>query len=96
MCMCGRYYLYSCQLKSFQFSPASNPCHLRGVNFYLALNALNFAESARPFGGLTVQQFAELYFSLGLQCHSLPLSGLFKVGCVLVALLPGFVQNVGI
>ena len=48
--------------------------NLHGTGFYLALNALNFAEADRPFRKLcNEQQLSEMFFSLGLQCHfSLP------------------------
>ena len=48
--------------------------NLHGMGFYLALNALNFAEADRPFRKLcNEQQLSEMFFSLGLQCHfSLP------------------------
>ena len=64
------------------FSPsATNSSHSRTVEFYLGLNALNFAETDRPFGNLSLQQFAEMYFAQGLQSHlSIPYGGgLFKV-----------------
>lgn len=39
------------------------------MGFYLALNALNFAEADRPFHRLSQQELAEMFFTLGLQCH---------------------------
>jgi len=47
--------------------------NLHGTGFYLALNALNFAEAARPYRSLSDRKLSEMFFSLGLQCHfSLP------------------------
>lgn len=48
---------------------ASNPTQLHGMGFFLALNALNFAEADRPFNRLSGKQLAEMYFATGLQCH---------------------------
>ncbi len=45
---------------------ATSGCGLRGLNLYLALNALNFAESAGS-------PQPEHYFSLALHMSSLPL-----------------------
>ena len=42
--------------------------NLHGRGFYLALNALNFAEADRPFHHLSEQQLSEMFFMLGLQC----------------------------
>ena len=39
------------------------------MGFYLGLNALNFAEADRPFHRLSQQELAEMFFTLGLQCH---------------------------
>lgn len=40
------------------------------MGFFLALNALNFAEADRPFQRLGQLQVGEMYFALGLQCHN--------------------------
>lgn len=39
------------------------------MGYFLALNALNFAEADRPFNRLGEDQLAEMYFAMGLQCH---------------------------
>ena len=55
--------------------PGPSTSQLRGMGFYLGLNALNFAEADRPFQRLSEQQMAEMYFTMGLQCHySIPLA----------------------
>ena len=54
--------------QSFLYT-AIGAAHLHGMGFYLALNALNFAEADRPFGKLSRQQLAKMFFTLGLQCH---------------------------
>ena len=41
-----------------------------GMNFFLGLNALNFAEADAPFGRLSKTKRAEMYFTMGLCCHS--------------------------
>lgn len=55
------------------------------MGFYLGLNALNFAEADRPFRRLTQQELAEIYFTLGLQCHfSIPYVSTFPMVSVSV------------
>lgn len=48
---------------------ATNPPRLNGIGFFLALNALNFAEADRPFNRLSEQRLAEMYFAIGIQCY---------------------------
>jgi hypothetical protein len=50
------------------------------MGFYLGLNAVNFAEADRPFHRLTQQELAEMFFTLGLQCHfSIPYGSSFPM-----------------
>ena len=50
------------------------------MGFYLGLNALNFAEADRPFHRLSQQELAEMFFTLGLQCHfSIPYGSTFPM-----------------
>ena len=59
---------------------ATGATHLHGMGFYLGLNALNFAEADRPFHRLTQQELAEMFFTLGLQCHfSIPYGSTFPM-----------------
>ena len=59
---------------------ATGATHLYGMGFYLGLNAVNFAEADRPFHRLTHQELAEMFFTLGLQCHfSIPYGSSFPM-----------------
>ena len=42
---------------------------LRGISFYTGINAINFAKLDTPFSLLQPGHLAEMYFTLGLQCH---------------------------
>ena len=48
---------------------APNRSHMHGMNFFLGLNALNFAEADRPFNRLNQSKRAEMYFTMGLCSH---------------------------
>ncbi len=49
---------------------APNRSHMHGMNYFLGLNALNFAEADGPFGRMILNKRSEMYFTMGLCSQS--------------------------